>query len=298
MATPEWFSRLKRRTAEIIDFENDALERDMVRSQETPSEAQETEEDVARRLRVERERQEEEEIAARLREWNSRNVSKVSRGVYCVLCVLICVTMIALLMFTVTNLPSFGSPDHPINNEVSARYIEKGLQETGAVNIVTGMILDYRAFDTLGESTVLFTAAMVVLFMVVLLAQRKKHPDGDTMALFLLLYGCVQVVLESLRNDSHMLLIHFVRVNQVGALVLAVAVIIRWTVTAVRGKTCTGKKAGLLWALIIISIGLGIGMEFAVDRLGEPLLSYGMMALALVLIAWCGLRFRRMANKV
>ena len=93
MATPEWFSRLKRRTAEIIDFENDALERDMVRSQETPSEAQETEEDVARRLRVERERQEEEEIAARLREWNSRNVSKVSRGVYCVLCVLICVTM-------------------------------------------------------------------------------------------------------------------------------------------------------------------------------------------------------------
>ena len=125
MATPEWFSRLKRRTAEIIDFENDALERDMVRSQETPSEAQETEEDVARRLRVERERQEEEEIAARLREWNSRNVSKVSRGVYCVLCVLICVTMIALLMFTVTNLPSFGSPDHPINNEVSARYIER-----------------------------------------------------------------------------------------------------------------------------------------------------------------------------
>ena len=141
-------------------------------------------------------------------------------------------------------------------------------------------------------------AAMVVLFVVVLLAQRKKHPDGDTMALFLLLYGCVQVVLESLRNDSHMLLIHFVRVNQVGALVLAVAVIIRWTVTAVHGKTCTGKKAGLLWALIIISIGLGIGMEFAVDRLGEPLLSYGMMALALVLIAWCGLRFRRMANKV
>ena len=86
--------------------------------------------------------------------------------------------------------------------------------------------------------------------------------------------------------------------DQVGALVLAVAVIIRWSVTAVRGKTCTGKKAGLLWALIIISIGLGISMEFAVDRLGEPLLSYGMMALALVLIAWCGLRFRRMANKV
>ena len=57
-------------------------------------------------------------------------------------------------------------------------------------------------------------------------------------------------------------------------------------------------KAGWLWTLIVIGIGQGICMEFAVDRLGEPLLSYGMMALALVLIAWCGLRFRRMANKV
>ena len=175
MATPEWFAKLKRRTAEIIDFENDALERDMVRTQETPSETHETEEDIARRVRLERERQEEEEIAAHLHEWNSRNVSKVSRGVYCVLCVLICVTMIALLMFTVTNLPSFGSPDHPINNEVSARYIEKGLQETGAVNIVTGMILDYRAFDTLGESTVLFTAAMVVLFLLRLDSGSEKY---------------------------------------------------------------------------------------------------------------------------
>ena len=78
MATPEWFAKLKRRTAEIIDFENDALERDMVRTQETPSETHETEEDIARRVRLERERQEEEEIAARLHEWNSRNVSRVS----------------------------------------------------------------------------------------------------------------------------------------------------------------------------------------------------------------------------
>ena len=54
--------------AEIVETENDVLERDMVRSQETPSEAQETEGDVARRLRVERERQEEEENAARQRE--------------------------------------------------------------------------------------------------------------------------------------------------------------------------------------------------------------------------------------
>lgn len=175
MATPEWFGKLKHRMAEIVETENDVLERDMVRSQEVESAKGETEEDMYRRIRLEQEKQEEEEIAKRLHEWNSRNVSKVSRGVYCALCVLICVTMIALLMYTVTTLPSFGSPDHPINNEVSARYIEKGLQETGAVNIVTGMILDYRAFDTLGESTVLFTAAMVVLFLLRLDSGSEKY---------------------------------------------------------------------------------------------------------------------------
>lgn len=49
------------------------------------------------------------------------------------------------------------------------------MQETGAVNIVTGMILDYRAFDTLGESTVLFTAAMVVLFLLRLDPESEKY---------------------------------------------------------------------------------------------------------------------------
>ena len=35
----------------------------------------------------------------------------------------------------------------------------------GAVNIVTGMILDYRAFDTFGESCVLFVASCCVLIL-------------------------------------------------------------------------------------------------------------------------------------
>ncbi len=64
-------------------------------------------------------------------------------------------------------MPEFGSPDTPANSgEVPGRYIEKGQEETGAVNIVTGMILDYRAFDTLGESHVLFIAACTVLILV------------------------------------------------------------------------------------------------------------------------------------
>ncbi len=87
------------------------------------------------------------------------------RRFYQVMSVFLCLSIIFVLLWTVSYLPVFGNAGNPDNNEVSARYIERGLQETGAVNIVTGMILDYRAFDTFGESCVLFIASCCVLVL-------------------------------------------------------------------------------------------------------------------------------------
>ncbi|MFR6589918.1 MAG: hydrogen gas-evolving membrane-bound hydrogenase subunit E [Gallintestinimicrobium sp.] len=86
--------------------------------------------------------------------------------------VLFCIGLVFVLLTGVSHLPPFGAADNPVNNEVPRRYIENGLQETGAVNIVTGMILDYRAFDTLGESHVLFVATCTVLIL--LRIDKKK----------------------------------------------------------------------------------------------------------------------------
>ena len=89
----------------------------------------------------------------------------------------ICGFLLALILLaTVAALPKFGSPDSPAVNEVSRRYLEEGLTDTGAVNAVTGMILDYRAFDTLGESLVLFTATVTVIF---LLQQSRRRKDDS-----------------------------------------------------------------------------------------------------------------------
>lgn len=95
---------------------------------------------------------------------------------YTVFSVLFCISLVFLLLTAVSRLPQFGQGDNPVNNEVSRRYIEKGLEETGAVNIVTGMILDYRAFDTLGESHVLFIATCTVL---ILLRSDKKKGENS-----------------------------------------------------------------------------------------------------------------------
>jgi len=63
-------------------------------------------------------------------------------------------------------MPAFGDPNNPTANEVYTRYIEQGVADTGATNIVAAMILDYRAFDTLGEAFVLLTAVIAVVMLI------------------------------------------------------------------------------------------------------------------------------------
>ena len=96
---------------------------------------------------------------------------------YKVAAVVCCVALIVMLLVTVSYLPPVGNPSNPAHNEVVEKYIEDGMQDTGAVNIVTGMILDYRAFDTFGESNVLFIATCVVMLM---MRDDKKQKGVDS----------------------------------------------------------------------------------------------------------------------
>jgi len=76
--------------------------------------------------------------------------------------IMVAVCLAGVLLVGIVDFPEFGSADNPAHNEVMERYIEKGTSETGAVNYVSGMILDYRAFDTFIESIVFFTAVISV----------------------------------------------------------------------------------------------------------------------------------------
>lgn len=99
--------------------------------------------------------------------------------IYPFMAVLLASVMILFLLIVVEQMPVFGSAETPANTSVVIkRYIENGLEETGAVNIVAGVILDYRAFDTLGESHVLFTAAIAV-FILLLQEQEEKERKRD-----------------------------------------------------------------------------------------------------------------------
>ena len=126
----------------------------------------------------ERREQDSKALKAKVYDLEHNFEMRIFNRIYRVFCILFCIFLVVMLLAAVSDLPPFGHAENPANNEVAQRYIEKGLEETGAVNIVTGMILDYRAFDTLGESHVLFIATCTVLILL-RRDDKKEQEEGQ-----------------------------------------------------------------------------------------------------------------------
>ena len=84
-----------------------------------------------------------------------------------------------LLLVVMASLPRMGDPDAPTNSNVIPRYIEQSEEETGAENVVTGVILNYRGYDTMGEVTVIFTGLAAVLGILGRERRRRNYAYPD-----------------------------------------------------------------------------------------------------------------------
>lgn len=118
------------------------------------------------------------EVKAKVYSSSDNKIIGTLKKMYTVFAILFAIFFSVVLILTVSYMPPTGKLSNPANNEVAQRYIEQGLEETGATNIVAGMILDYRAFDTLGESHVLFVAAITVTILLRL--DKKERDPKDT----------------------------------------------------------------------------------------------------------------------
>jgi multicomponent Na+:H+ antiporter subunit B len=70
-----------------------------------------------------------------------------------------------LLIFSAVEFPRWGDPQQPASTHVSPRYIEKTIPETGVPNAVTSVLADYRGYDTMFETCVIFTAGVAVMLL-------------------------------------------------------------------------------------------------------------------------------------
>ncbi|MCD6595534.1 DUF4040 domain-containing protein [bacterium] len=82
---------------------------------------------------------------------------------------------IAFCVWAFVDMTPFGNP----LMRVSQHYLSAGLKETGAANIVAAVILDYRAYDTLGEAVVIFTSILGA-FVILRKHGKKKLVEKDT----------------------------------------------------------------------------------------------------------------------
>jgi len=90
--------------------------------------------------------------------------------------IIVCMTG-ALLVYGTLDMPYYGDPNSPANThpKLAKHYLEKSKEEIDVPNVVTSVLASYRGYDTLGETAVVFTAAIGVLSLLGLRRRKRKE---------------------------------------------------------------------------------------------------------------------------
>jgi multisubunit Na+/H+ antiporter MnhB subunit len=68
-----------------------------------------------------------------------------------------------LLLYGTRDFAPWGDPDSPASSHVSPVYIQQAVKETHVPNIVTAILGDYRGYDTMFETVVIYCAGLAVI---------------------------------------------------------------------------------------------------------------------------------------
>ena len=85
----------------------------------------------------------------------------------------------AALVWGTFSLPPFGTADAPIHKRTAPEYLANALKETKSPNVVTAVLADYRGYDTLGETLVVFTGGIGVLLLLGGRRRRRAATSKD-----------------------------------------------------------------------------------------------------------------------
>lgn len=80
-----------------------------------------------------------------------------------------------MLVYGTLGLPEFSDPNAPIHQHVVPRYLNEIKNEVDVPNVVTAVLASYRGYDTLGETTVVFTAGAGVIALL----RRRRNERND-----------------------------------------------------------------------------------------------------------------------
>jgi len=88
----------------------------------------------------------------------------------------------AALFFAIPDMPVYGDAMSIANSYVGYEYMVQTPEDIAVPNVVTAVLSSYRGYDTMGETTVIFTAALSVMLLLGLGSKRSRKKDGEDKA--------------------------------------------------------------------------------------------------------------------
>ncbi|MCJ7599957.1 MAG: Na(+)/H(+) antiporter subunit B [Desulfobulbaceae bacterium] len=79
------------------------------------------------------------------------------------------------LIYAAVDFPAWADPNSPASTYLSPYFIENSMKDTSVPNFVTSLLADYRGFDTMFETTVIFSAGLVCFIL--LRISGRKEPE-------------------------------------------------------------------------------------------------------------------------
>ncbi len=127
-----------------------------------------------------------------------------------------------------------------------------------------GVATEYRMAVYRYEAIVALLIFLFIFCLFLAFRKQKNVMPGDLALLFFSLYGASQVLLESLRDDGH-LLITFLRIAQVAAALMPVIATAIFTRRYLRIRGKADSRIVLSWLVLLLCIGVAILLEFSLD---------------------------------
>ena len=105
-----------------------------------------------------------------------RQEKKPARGGRHVVALVVVTVTGAALIYGTWDMPPYGDAANPVHHHVADHYLEETSHEIGIPNVVTAVLASYRGYDTMGEATVVFAAAVAVLLLLSGTASASRRP--------------------------------------------------------------------------------------------------------------------------
>ncbi len=181
-----------------------------------------------------------------------------------------------LLLHATQDFPAWGDPNSPASTHVSPHYIQKSIEETEVSNLVTAVLADYRGFDTMFETTVIFCAGLACIMLLRTYLQRRswyyRHLPTGVILHIRDTQNVPSDTREFERIDTMMVPYDLIIKTVSSVIVPFIQIFALYVVAHGDFSPGGGFQGGVIFGASIILLAISFNLHSTVERFGEKLI--------------------------